>query len=118
MAAEGRWGGSIGRVGVWVCDEMALVRWSCRWVVAAGGWVGGQGLAPATAIKHCATPRCANCSQDGTLRSSAPPHCTAPLYRPTMPQVYRELRHRHAELGAKPSVAVISPYKAQARSSV
>jgi senataxin len=28
-------------------------------------------------------------------------------------QVYRELRHRHPQLGAKPSVAVISPYKAQ-----
>ncbi|KAI7846383.1 hypothetical protein COHA_000094 [Chlorella ohadii] len=28
-------------------------------------------------------------------------------------QVYRELRHRHPELGTKPSVAVISPYKAQ-----
>lgn len=31
-------------------------------------------------------------------------------------QLYRELRHRHAALiGAKPSVAVISPYKAQVR---
>ena len=28
-------------------------------------------------------------------------------------QVYRELRHRHADLASKPSVAVISPYKAQ-----
>lgn len=33
-------------------------------------------------------------------------------------QVYRELRHRHPQLGAKPSVAVISPYKAQVGVSV
>lgn len=46
--------------------------------------------------------------------ASLPPTAFPPACHFRGPQMYRELRHRHSSLvGAKPSVAVISPYKAQ-----
>lgn len=73
-------------------------------------WGSPRCLAPGCTVRCCLAAQHITMSSDSSHVLNPSPSLTCPVH-----QVYRELRHRHPELGTKPSVAVISPYKAQVR---